>query len=106
MIFNLFRNREANNPFLMSKLYDETTFYPQFIKDLEKTKEEVIIECPFISCKRMILLDPVFKRLVKRGVKIYVITRDPKEHSESMVNQAEFEISNFKFRNPSINVLW
>lgn len=91
MIFNLFRNHKANNPLLTSKLYDETTFYSQFMKDLEKAKEEVIIECPFITCKRMILLDPIFKKLVKRGVKIYIITRDPKEHSESMVNQAEFE---------------
>jgi len=35
-----------------SKLYDENTFYKQFINDLKAAKKEVIIESPFISSQR------------------------------------------------------
>ena len=35
---------------------------------------------------------PIFKRLIEKGVKIYIMTRDPKEHSESMEIQSESAI--------------
>ena len=40
----------------------------------------------------MKMLKPVFEKLINRGVKIYFITRDPKEHDESMEIQSEEEI--------------
>ncbi|OGE63108.1 hypothetical protein A2964_03325 [Candidatus Daviesbacteria bacterium RIFCSPLOWO2_01_FULL_40_27] len=72
-----------------SQLHDENTFYSAFIHDLENTKEEVIIESPYITTERMRLLKPIFEKLVKEGVKIYIITRDPKEHEEWMEIQSE-----------------
>ena len=39
---------------------------------------------------------PIFEELLKRNVKIYVITRDPKEHNEYMEIQSEEEISMFE----------
>ena len=77
-------------------MFDETTFYEAFVKDLKKCKKEVIIESPYITCKRMIILEPLFKKLIKKGVKVYIITRDPSEHNESLERQSEFEISNFE----------
>ena len=38
------------------------------------------------------LFDRIFQKLLKHGVKIYVITRDPKEHYEGMEMQSEAEI--------------
>jgi hypothetical protein len=38
---------------IYSNLYNERTFYKQFIKDLLNAKDEVIIESPFISIKRL-----------------------------------------------------
>jgi len=32
-----------------SRLYDEKTFYQQFLKDIANAKTEVIIESPFIT---------------------------------------------------------
>lgn len=96
MIFNLFRKRRNENHLISSELHDETTFYSKFIKDLEKVKKEVIIESPYITCKRMQLLEPIFRRLIKRGVKVYIITRHPQEHTESLASQADFEIYNFE----------
>ncbi|MCX6726216.1 MAG: phospholipase D-like domain-containing protein [Candidatus Shapirobacteria bacterium] len=94
-MFNLF-NKPNNQDILKSKLYDENTFYHQFIKDLENSQKEVIIESPFITTARMDILAPIFTRLVKRGVKIYVKTRDPKEHTETYEQQSEAEIHNFE----------
>ena len=80
---------KTNNPLSSSDLFDETTFYQTFTKDLSKCKSEVIIESPYITTKRMKTFDRIFKELLKRGVKVYIITRDPKEHEESMEIQSE-----------------
>lgn len=41
-------------------------------------------------------LFPVFEKLIERGVKVYVLTRDPREHSESLEYQSEAEIQRFE----------
>lgn len=79
-----------------SSLYDETTFYRAFLRDLESCREEVIIESPFITTDRMKTLKPTFERLVNKGVKVYVITRDPREHSNGYEVQSEEEIQYFE----------
>ncbi|MCL4416596.1 MAG: phospholipase D-like domain-containing protein [Actinobacteria bacterium] len=79
-----------------SQLYDEKTFYQTFLQDLDKCRDEVIIESPYITCERMRTFDRIFQKLLKRGVKIYVITRDPKEHTEVLEVQAEEEIKRFE----------
>lgn len=78
-----------NNSLSSSDLFDETTFYQTFTKDLSKCKNEVIIESPYITTKRMKTFDRIFQKLLDRGVKVYIITRDPKEHEESMETQSE-----------------
>lgn len=77
-----------NNPFT-SELFDEKTFYQTFTKDVAQCKSEVIIECPYITAKRMQTFDRIFQKLIDRGVKIYIITRDPQEHEENMEMQSE-----------------
>lgn len=79
-----------------SSLFDENTFYKSFLNDLKKCKEEVIIESPYITSERMKIFTPVFEKLLKRNVKIYVITRDPSEHNETMEVQSEEEITKFE----------
>jgi len=75
-----------------SSLHDETTFYSSFIDDLLKAKREVIIESPYITYSRMKMLFPIFEMLIEKSVKLYVITRDPKEHDTALGNQSEYEI--------------
>ena len=79
-----------------SKLYDETTFYQQFRHDLLRSASEVVIESPFIARERAGTLYPIFERLINRGVQVYVVTRDPREHSETMEEQSEAEIRRFE----------
>ena len=75
-----------------TSLHDEKTFYQSFIKDLNLCQEELIIESPFITSERMKFIWPSLKRLYTRGVKIYIITRDPKEHDGGYNSQSETEI--------------
>src|ERR1035437_6573330 len=79
-----------------STLFDEKTFYDAFIRDLEGCRSEVFIESPYITSKRAEMLTPIFKILLSKGVKIYVMTRDPKEHDESMEHQSEDAIRAFE----------
>jgi phosphatidylserine/phosphatidylglycerophosphate/cardiolipin synthase-like enzyme len=79
-----------------STLYDENTFYRRFMLDLKSCKEEIIIESPYITSKRAEMLIPIFNNLLAKGVKIYVMTRDPKEHEENMEYQSEDAIRIFE----------
>src|ERR1035437_3984060 len=79
-----------------SSLFDEATFYDKFITDLNNCTKEIIIESPYITSKRVEMLIPIFNNLLAKGVKIYVMTRDPKEHNENMECQSEDAISLFE----------
>lgn len=79
-----------------SSLHDETTFYKLFINDLQKVKREVIIESPFITTERMKLFRPIFKKLIDKGLKIYIVTRHPHEHTGDYKIQSETAISFFE----------
>lgn len=72
-----------------TSLHDEKTFYQAFLKDLKRCREEVIIESPFITSERMNQLKPVLVKLLDRGVKIYIVTRDPREHDNGYETQSE-----------------
>ena len=65
-----------------TSLHNEKTFYPAFIKDLNNCKKEVIIESPFITTERMNQLFPILNKLNNRGVKVFIITRNPQEHNQ------------------------
>lgn len=84
------------NSLINSQLYDEKTFYRVFLRDLEGCRSEIYIESPYITSKRVKMLIPVFNTLLSKGIKIYVMTRDPKEHEENMEFQSEDIISLFE----------
>lgn len=84
------------NYLLTSRLFDERTFYQAFLNDLKGCRTEVYIESPYITSKRAEMLIPIFNNLLARNVKIYVMTRDPKEHEEGMEYQSEETISYFE----------
>lgn len=75
-----------------SQLHDEQTFYQTFLRDLENCRTEVVIESPYITSERMRTFDRLFEKLLKRRVKIYLVTRDPKEQEEFMEPQSEESI--------------
>lgn len=72
-----------------SSLFDEKTFYQAFLRDLTLCKKEVIIESPFIAMERMKTFHDIFENLLKRGVSVYIITRNPQEHMNEYEKQSE-----------------
>lgn len=87
-----FQKKQILNNLQESRLFDETSFYAGFTKDLLRSKQEVMIESPFISQARMEKLLPIFQKLLLRGVKISITTRDPADHSEDFRYFATEEI--------------
>jgi phosphatidylserine/phosphatidylglycerophosphate/cardiolipin synthase-like enzyme len=76
-----------------SQLHDEKTFYQTFLRDIQRCQQEIVIESPYITLQRMKTFDRIFKKLLEKGVKIYIITRDPKEHESGLEIQSEEVIS-------------
>lgn len=76
-----------------SILYDQGTFYKKFTQDLLRAEKEVIIESPFVTSSRMEILFPIFQKLLNKGVKIHIVTKDPAEYDdEYFKHQATNEI--------------
>jgi phosphatidylserine/phosphatidylglycerophosphate/cardiolipin synthase-like enzyme len=85
-----FFSKYQSNPLCIqnSKLCDEKTFYPMFLRDLNKSSCQVIIESPFITSRRMVSLMPILTKLVHRGVKVIINTRPCAEHDAPFDFQA------------------
>lgn len=79
-----------------SALFDQSDFYQQFLKDLFKAKKEVIIDSPFVTKKRSEFFLPIFDTLIKKGVNIFIITRQVKEHDEILKYQATEALKKFE----------
>lgn len=81
----LWKKKQNFNNLLESRLFDETSFYKQFIKDLSNAKDEVIIESPYLTSTRVELLLQSFQFLLDNGKKIHILTRDPSEHEDEYI---------------------
>ena len=71
-----------------SKLYDQNSFDKAFKRDLKHCKQELIIECPFITTRRIDMLLPILAKMRRRGVEIILNTRNPSEHNGDYYYQA------------------
>lgn len=91
-MFSFFQKKQILNNLESSRLFDETSFYKQFINDLLRCEKEVIIESPYVTSSRMDILKPVLRNLLNQGTKIHIITKDPIEHDEIIRDQATSEI--------------
>jgi hypothetical protein len=78
-----------------TSLYNEKTFYQAFLRDLESCRHEVIIESPFITEQRMNQFKPVLNKLITRGIKVFIITRDSGNHSGRYEFQSDTSIHSF-----------
>ena len=79
-----------------AKLFSDSDFYPNFIRDILKAKSEIIINSPFITTYRSDKLKPIFQHLLHKGIRIFVITRPPEEHKDSMKEQSLSELKEFE----------
>jgi len=78
---------EAPKDFSRPAFYSEFYFYEQFRRDLSEAKNLVVITSPFITVNRTTQFEELFRELIKKNIKIYIITKPPKEqygHLETM----------------------
>lgn len=94
-MFRLRRKIDAGD-LLASSLFDQNNFYPAFMRDLRMCTKEVVIECPFITSRRVAKLLPALRRLRSRNVNVVINTRDPIEHDGIYRYQALEAIKNLQ----------
>jgi len=96
-MFKFFKKKQPHvQALLTSEIFDEKRFYKKFITDLYSSQNEVIIESPYITSSRMKILLPVFESLIEKNVNVYVVTREPSEHNETLGLQSEAVIQIFE----------
>ena len=88
MFRRLFSSKSNSTTLLDSALHTESTFYSSFLRDLRHAEREIIIESPFIACKRTESLLPVLRKITRRGVRVRVNTRNPAHHERELRIQA------------------
>jgi phosphatidylserine/phosphatidylglycerophosphate/cardiolipin synthase-like enzyme len=82
-------------------VFNQRSFYPHLIKDLEDAKKEVIIISGYMSTNRIERLTPHFADLLSRGVKIKIVTKPPREQ---MSRERELEELHHKLKNMGIEI--
>jgi hypothetical protein len=76
-ILSLLRPSTPASDLATSRLLNEETFYPVLMQDLKQCHSELIIECPFVTNKRLSTL--LLQKLKTQKVRVVVNTRDPKD---------------------------
>lgn len=80
--------QKIHEEFHQSELFNQDNFYQAFISDLLKAEQEVIIVSPFLTHERMNTFLPIFNFLLRKKVKIFIVTRMPKLHDDGMRQQS------------------
>lgn len=62
--------------------YGDNEFWPSFGRDLRGAKSELIIFSPYLTSNRLSKHHLLFSQLISKGIKILVITLDPKDPSQ------------------------
>ena len=88
MFKRLFSNSIDTTALCTSRLFDNETFYKAFIGDLRRANQNIYIESPFITTKRMDMLLPILTSARHKGVRVTVNTRPPNEHNGKYISQA------------------
>jgi len=102
---NWFKHLKSSPNITPSILYDESTFYQAFFKDLESCRKEVIIESPFITSSRMERFYPAFQKMLDRRTKVLIITRDPSDLDPEIRDFATNEIMQMSDMGVSVTLL-
>ena len=73
LVKTLFQEAEMFR-FTSTSLYDQSTFYDRFYKDLRGAKRRVVIESPFITQRRSTPIFTTISKLKKRRVEVIMNT--------------------------------
>lgn len=83
-MFSFKRRKLDPSALLSSQLFDERAFYKAFVADLKACRKQVVIESPYLSSRQANQLTPMLRKLVKKGVKVRINTRNPNHHDQNL----------------------
>ncbi len=86
-------------------LYNETTFYPAFTRDMLEAKREIVIYSPFVSKYRSDTFNRIMYKFKDTNVAIFIFTRSLDEYELSQRKQAEAVLSHYEEMGASIYYL-
>ena len=101
----IFGVKQSPSDLLSSRLLNEETFYPALLKDLKRCKSEVIIECPFITIRRLDQMLPVLEKLKARKVRVVINTRDPQANDDEYRRSDSYDALS-KLQHLGVHVLY
>ncbi len=77
-------------------LYNESTFYPAFTKEMLAAKREIIIYSPFVSKYRSDTFNSILYKLKDKNVDIFIFTRPTNEYEREQRKQAEAVLARYE----------
>jgi hypothetical protein len=80
-----------NNPSESHEIFDQDTFTPAFIADLNQAKGLVLLQSPFMTVRRIDELKGAFKNCARRGVRVCVFAQEPSAWHSDAENRAQLE---------------
>ena len=73
---------------LLSKLYEEDSFYDAFIEDIKRAKNTILIESPYLTERRALQFSDLFNKKIIEGVRVLIYTRNPQHHDNVLEIQS------------------
>jgi superfamily II DNA or RNA helicase len=70
-------------------IFDEQSFFPVYLNDIENASKHVLIVSPFVTKKRVIQMMGYFENILKKQVKITVVTRPVNDFTETQKRTLE-----------------
>ncbi len=88
-------NARIDEPIHFGNGFSHDEFWPSFHNDLLKAKSELIIFSPFLTSERLGKLQLLLISLLKKNIKIYIVTLSPKQ-APAIMNDTPIVISKLK----------
>jgi superfamily II DNA or RNA helicase len=64
-------------------IFDEQSFFPVYLNDIEKASKDVMIVSPFVTKKRVTQMLGYFENILKKQVKITIVTRPVNDFNQN-----------------------
>lgn len=81
--------RKSSDFISSGQLLNQDSFYKVFLKDVSEARQEIIIESPFLTLKRLNILLPTLRQLSRKNVRIIINTKPVIEHDQELGIQAD-----------------
>ena len=95
-LLSLLNFKKHSPELVLSKLYDEQTFYKQFTRILRVAVMKWLLKAHTLLLHRMYSLTALFRNLVDRKLNATSLLETQNDHDTAMMQQAEKEIRHFQ----------